>query len=321
MIALYNACKMLAAGGGLYFFLPHAFLNVATHRKIREYILGMPYAISIKLLGNAFKGVLSESVLLHIETQCKTSDILVEDALGSTYQLRRTTVTGNDFIIPATIRNVDDELLSKIYSRQYQTLAQDTVFALGIVTGNNSKYIINKKGRNLEPVYRGRDIQKYIFNDPECFIDFEPGLYQQVAPVEYYRQNKIAYRFICDRIICVYDTDNSLFLNSANIFISNAYPMETVICLFNSAIYTYIFKKKYNSRKVLKSHLQSLPLPLFSNDAHRAFSAFHREIVTHSAQNIQEIQTEIDNIICKYFSISGKEYNYIQGFVNRKTDR
>jgi type I restriction-modification system DNA methylase subunit len=320
-IALYNACKMLTAGGSLYFFLPHAFLNVATHRKIREYMLGMPNTISIKLLGNAFKGVLSESILLHIETRYKTSDILVEDTQGSIYQLRRSTVTGGDFIIPATIQNDDDELLSKIYSAQYQTLTQDAIFALGIVTGNNNKYIANIKGRGFEPVYRGKDIQKYIFNDPECFIYFEPELYQQVAPIEYYRQNKIAYRFICDKIICIYDTDNSLLLNSANVFISSVYPMETIVCLFNSVIYTYIFQKKYHSRKVLKSYLQSLPLPLFSGDTHRAFSAFHHKIVMQPAQNIQELQNEIDNAICKYFSISSKEYSYIQGAVNGKADR
>ncbi len=320
-IALYNACKMLAAGGSLYFFLPHAFLNVATHRKIREYILGMPNTISIKLLSNAFKGVLSESILLHIKEQRPTNDILVEDAHGSIYQLRRTAVTGNDFIIPATIQNADDELLSKIYSVQYQTLAYNTIFALGIVTGNNNKYIENTKGGNLAPIYRGKDIQKYVFSEPECFIDFNPELYQQVAPVEYYRQNKIVYRFICDKLVCLYDTRNSLILNSANMLISNAYPMETIVCLFNSAIYTYIFQKKYHSRKVLKSHIQSLPLPLFSDDTHSACSIFHHKIVTHSAQDIQEIQNEIDNVICRCFSISDQEYNYIQGVVNGKTNR
>jgi hypothetical protein len=67
--------------------------------------------------------------------------------------------------------------------------------------------------------------------------------------------------------------------------------------------------------------LQSLPLPLFSSDTHRAFSDFYHKIVTHSAQNIHEIQNEIDNAICKYFSISSKEYNYIQGVVNGKIDR
>ncbi|MDR2659406.1 MAG: N-6 DNA methylase [Spirochaetaceae bacterium] len=318
--ALYNACKMLAMSGNLYFFLPHAFLNVASHRKIREYILGMPDVISIKLLGNAFKGVLSESILLHIEAHQNTAGILVEDTQGSIYQLRRGAVTGDDYIIPATIQNADDELLSKIYSAQYQTLAQNAIFALGIVTGNNNKYIVNTQEGNLEPVYRGKDIQKYIFSKPECFIDFKSELYQQTAPLEYYRQKKIVYRFICDRLICLYDTNNSLLLNSANVFISNAYPMETIVCLFNSVIYAYIFQKKYHSRKVLKSHLQSLPLPLFSDDIHRAFSDFYHEIAAHSAQNIREIQKETDNLICKYFLISIKEYYYIQGVVNGKAD-
>jgi type I restriction-modification system DNA methylase subunit len=319
-LALYNAYRTLSTRGGLYFFLPHAFLNVATHRKIRKYLLDMPNAISIKLLGNAFKGVLSESILLHIERQRTTNDILVEDTMGTIYQLRRTVITDNDFIIPATIQNADDELLSKIYSVEYQTLTQDVIFALGIVTGNNNKYIVKTKGGNLEPIYRGKDIQKYVFSEPECFIDFNPELYQQVAPVEYYRQKKIAYRFICDKLICLYDSDNSLLLNSANVFISNVYPMETIICLFNSNIYTYIFQKKYHSRKVLKSHLQSLPLPLLSESAHRKLADYYNEIFRRKGKNIKEIQNEIDIHICKYFSIFSNEYDYIQGVVNGKTD-
>jgi hypothetical protein len=304
----------------LFFFLPHAFLNVAAHRKIREYVLGMPNTVSIKLLGNAFKGVLSESILLHIKIQRKTTDVFVEDMRGSIYQLRRAAITGVDFIIPATIQNADDELLSKIYTAQYQTLTQNAVFALGIVTGNNSKYIAHSKDRNFEPVYRGKDIQKYFFSAPDCFIHFKPELYQQVAPLEYYRQKKIVYRFICDKLVCLYDRDNSLLLNSANVFISNVYPMETIVCLFNSPIYSYIYQKKYHSRKVLKSHLQSLPLPLFYDDTHRTFSVLHHEITSHPAQKTLEIQHEIDALICKWFSISDKEYNYIKGVVYGKID-
>jgi tRNA1(Val) A37 N6-methylase TrmN6 len=327
-IALYNASRKLAGAGNLYFILPHAFLNVAAHRKIREYILDMPNTVSIKLLGKAFKGVLSESILLHIKTQGKIPDIqnslkletpiLVEDMRGSVYALRRTAITKGDFIIPVTMQNTDDELLSKIYSVQYQTLAQNAVFALGIITGNNGKYIANTKNGNLEPLYRGKDIQKYAFGEPECFIDFKPELYQQVAPVEYYRQKKIIYRFICDKLVCLYDDDNSLPLNSANVFISAVYPMETIVCLFNSPVYSYIYQKKYHSRKVLKSHLQSLPLPVFPGGTHRAFSVFHRKIKSLPAKKTPEIQNEIDALVCKWFSISDKEYNYIKGTVNGK---
>jgi hypothetical protein len=191
-------------------------------------------------------------------------------------------------------------------------LADNAVFALGIVTGNNGKYIVNTKNGNVEPIYRGKDIQAYIFSEPECFIDFKPELYQQVAPVGYYRQKKIVYRFISDKLVCLYDTGSALLLNSANIVISTVYPMETIVCLFNSPIYSYIYQKKYHSRKVLKSHLQSLPLPLFSEQTHRLFSGFHHEITTHPISKALEMQKEIDKYICKWFSISDKEYNYIE---------
>jgi len=62
---------MLKKNGELFFFLPHSFLNVATHRNIRNYVFTGNNKIVIKLLGNAFKGVLSESVLiLHTEGYC-----------------------------------------------------------------------------------------------------------------------------------------------------------------------------------------------------------------------------------------------------------
>lgn len=44
--------------------------------------------------------------------------------------------------------------------------------------------------------------------------------------MEHYRSRKIIYKFISDKIICVLDEKQHLVLNSANIIISNRYPME-----------------------------------------------------------------------------------------------
>jgi type I restriction-modification system DNA methylase subunit len=239
-ISLYNSIRKLNRHGNLFFFLPHSFLNVVAHRNIRNFVFNKNNKIFIKLLGNAFKGVLSESILIHLKKSSDECNITIQNKAGNICQLPLKNIIPPDYIVSATSNEQDTFLLEKIYSTEHINLQNDTVFALGIVTGNNKKYLLDKKSENVEAVFRGKDIEKYKLLEPEYFIKFQPELYQQIAPIEYYRQKKIIYRFICDKLVCVLDNNNALLLNSANLFISKKYPMDTIVSLFNSDIYTYI---------------------------------------------------------------------------------
>ena len=203
--------------------------------------------------------------------------------------------------------------MEKIFKTDHITLQSDTVFALGLVTGNNKKYLLNKKMEKAEAIFRGKDIEKYSFFEPEYFIEFQPELYQQIAPIEYYRQKKVAYRFICDKLVCVLDNGNALLLNSANLFISKKYPMEIIVSFFNSDIYTFIFQKKFHSRKVLKYHLQNLPLPILSSNICQYIIESYNKTFVSAHGSIENFQGVIDEIICKSFAIDKNQYDYIKG--------
>jgi hypothetical protein len=265
------------------------------------------------LLGNAFKGVVSENILISIRKSSNENSITIENRTGSAWQLPLKTILPPDFIVSATSNNQDTLLVEKIYNTEHNTLQDGAVFALGIVTGNNKKHLLDKKNKTAEAIYRGKDIEKYKFLAPAYFIEFQPELYQQTAPVEYYRQKKIAYRFICDKLVCALDNNNVLLLNSANLFIPKKYPMETIVSFFNSDIYTFIFKKKFHSKKVLKSHLQHLPLPVLSSGIHRHIYNLYKNTFENTICAIDDFQNEIDEIICKSFSINKDQYNYIKG--------
>jgi type I restriction-modification system DNA methylase subunit len=312
-ISLFNALKMLKKDGELFFFLPHSFLNVSAHKNIRNFIFHADNKIDIKLLGNSFKGVLSESILIHIKKNGRQKNIRIQNKEGETYQIPLKNINPPDYIVSATGNAHDAFLIEKLYNTNHVTLQSGTIFGLGIVTGNNKKHLLSEKTKNAEAIYRGKDMEKYRFLPPEYFIEFHSELYQQVAPVEYYRRKKIVYRFINDSLIFVLDKNNSLLLNSANFIISENYPMETVTAFFNSGIYTFIFRKKFHSKKVLKSHLQNLPLPALSSDAHRYIYALYNRLIDGAGKNIQEFQSEIDKIICKSFSIDKSQYKYIMG--------
>jgi predicted RNA methylase len=311
-ISLFNALKMLKKDGELFFFLPHSFLNVSAHKNIRNCIFHEDNKIDIKLLGNSFKGVLSESILIHIKKSSGQKNIRIQNKGGETYQIPLKNINPPDYIVSATGNAHDAFLIEKIYNTSHVTLQGGTIFGLGIVTGNNQKHLLAEKTENAEAIFRGKDMEKYRFLPPEYFIEFHSELYQQVAPVEYYRRTKIVYRFINDSLVFVLDKNNSLLLNSANFIISKDYPMETITAFFNSDIYTFIFRKKFHSKKVLKSHLQNLPLPVLSSDTHRHIYALYNRLIDGAEKNIREFQSKIDKIICKSFSIDKNQYKYIK---------
>ena len=312
-ISLYNALKMLSENGELYFFLPHSFLNVATHRKIRWYIFNESNKISVKLLGNAFNGVLSESILLHKKRGFVEKNISVQNKNGNMYHIPLPTITPPDYIVSAECTTFDTMIIDKIHNTEHITLTtSDVIFALGIVTGNNKKYLTEEKTGKSEKIFRGKDMCKYGFSEPQYYIEFQSALYQQTAPEEYYRQKKIAYRFISDKLVCVLDKENALLLNSTNLLISRNYPMETIVSFFNSDIYTFIFRKKFHSRKVLKSHLQRLPLPLLPVKTHDSICTLYNETFSGNNRDTTLYQQKIDKIICKAFSINEEEFSYIK---------
>lgn len=314
VIALYNSMNNLSADGQLVFFLPHSFLNVATHKNIRKHLISKGHSVEIKLLGNAFSGVMSESIRLKYFNQEPSDHFSIINKRNDRSKILFKDILQPDYIISATSDNADQIILDKIYASKHTLLKNNCTFALGVVTGNNDKHIRREPAEGLEPIYKGKDIEPFRFLDPQCFIHFTPDSYQQVAPITYYRQPKIVYKFISDKIVCVFDGDNRLTLNSANIFIPNLdYPMKTIVCLFNSKLYTFIYKKKYHSKKVLRSHIESFPLPEFSDNIHQDFTTIHDKIGN------MDIDIQILNaFVYKLFGLNESEIKLIEDTYNGK---
>lgn len=304
-IALYNSLEKLSEKGSLNFFLPESILNVSTHKNIRKFLLDSHRNIEILPLGMAFKGVQSECVLLKL-SEITTTEPQIIVKKDTAYKLNAKNISAPDYFISYNVSENDDNILNKIYSAKSVKLSANTKFALGIVTGNNKKYVHETKATNEEAIFRGKDILPYKLKSPEVFINFTPEVFQQVAPIEMYRSKKIVYKFISDKITCALD-NNSLVLNSANVIISQDYPMEILVCLFNSPIYSFVYQKKFKSKKVLKQHFQDFPLPVLNSDLTKSFYDIYSDIFAGNAN-----QENVDKIICNYFNISDTEYNYIK---------
>lgn len=303
--ALFSSIKKLDDQGFLYFFLPESILNVGTHRNIRKFLINCRRSIEIVPLGKAFEGVQSECILLKLSEK-KSGKIQVRIKNGGSTKIDAATVQPPDYIIPYGASKTDARILKKIYSTPHVKLSGKTKFALGIVTGNNKKYIRLEAQKKDEPVFRGKDILPYKTKEPETFISFFLEKFQQTAPEDLYRSKKIIYRFISKKLVCAID-EGHLILNSANMIIPDGYPMEILVLLFNSPVYSFIYQKKFKSKKVLKKHIQDFPLPVLDEKLTEVFLDSYRKIIDGKIT-----QEDADKAVCMYFGLSDKEYAYIK---------
>ena len=140
-------------------------------------------------------------------------------------------------------------------------------FALGIVTGNNKEYILAEKRDDNEIILKGSDIQRYGMTPSGNYIRFVPESFQQIAPIEMYRaKEKLLYRFISEVPVFTYDDQQTLSLNSCNIVIPeiDGIEMKYVLAILNSSVASYFVTKKFNSIKLLRSHIEQIPIPIVS---------------------------------------------------------
>jgi tRNA1(Val) A37 N6-methylase TrmN6 len=308
-IALKNSIELLKNSGSLVFFLPYSFLNIETHKGIRKYITDQRFELSITLLGNAFKGVMSEAIRIDLIKNSRSEYLSVLSSSGK----NKTTIDYSDiknqnYKINANANSAERDIINKIYAANHGSLKGRTTFGLGIVTGENTKHILNEPTLLSEPIFRGKDIHNFRFGPAECHIELQPKLYQQICDVELFRRPKIAYRFISNKIICAADKKGRLLLNSANMLIPDFdIPIETLACLLNSKLYTFLYRKKFNSKKLLRSHLESFPIPDLSNDQHGKFLSLHDEHI-NGKKNFGEINT----LVYEIFSLNTNEMDTVE---------
>jgi len=302
-IVLFNCLELLAEGGTLTFFLPYSFLNVSTHRNLRKYLAGQKKSLKITLLGNVFPGVMSEAIKLDLLNSSRAEFIEILSSASPPAKIAYDSLKEPDYIIPATASGNDLFLIDKIYRKKHLLLKNNALFGMGIVTGNNRKHLLPEPCAGSEPIYRGQDILPFRFQPPLFHLKFEPSVYQQVAPLQLYRQPKIVYRFISDKLICALDRESRLLLNSANLFIPTLdYPPETIVALFNSRLYTYLYRKMFYAKKVLRSHLERLPLPVLSRAEHTQLKSLYDKLA--AAENCFR---DLDNFVYTLFDLQPEE--------------
>ena len=260
-----KAFKQLKSNGRMVFLLPTSLLRVKNHKDFRSFVLQNTKIDSISMYSERFSGVYTDFFSLSVIKQNPNGvqSYVVYDK-GTQIQLSQH--VHSDITEIETICVEESEILSKIESNGSYNLSK-SIWALGVVTGNNKEKLKKEPKIGYEVIYTGKDIQKYTLKSPTNYILYNRSQLQQCAKDEVYRATeKLVYKFISNTLCFAYDNSSSLFLNSANILIPNIEGMsiKTVLAFLNSDVFSYYYRKKYTDIKVLKSNLVELPFPKIS---------------------------------------------------------
>lgn len=306
---LVKSISLLKPNGMLSFILPESILNIKVHNDIRRIVLSNTSILKIVKLGRAFTNVFTNAVRLDLKKQT-VRDTSTEVIFNISYKVDQKRFLNNpDYIFDIDINNEDNKIIDKVYSKPFHLLKNNAEWALGIVTGDNNKFLQKEYGKGLEAIFKGKEVNKYFLEEPSNFISFEPEKFQQVAPVEKYRaKEKLIYRFISSKLVFAYDFEQKLTLNSANILIPRIenYPIKVVLALFNSSLFQFVYLKKFNTIKVLRGNLEELPITIFPSDVYQKIID-----MVNAVLNRKKDGHEIDLLIMDLFNISQSEQDYI----------
>lgn len=317
-----KSLQMLKQNGLLAFVLPEAVLTVASHLNVRKLLIEHCSFQFVSYLGNVFSGVQCPSIILGATF----------DNLGNTIGCKISTNTNHFTIhtkrhLNATslafdISDNENNCLETISAIPNPTfLAEDNaIFALGIVTGNNKQYITHEPKENFEIILKGSDIQRYDVKKTKNYINFQPDKFQQIASTEVYRApEKLLYRFICEVPVFTYDDKQTLSLNSCNILIPKieGLHIKYILAILNSSVATFFLSKKFRFLKLLRSHLEQLPIPLVDMSIQERIIE-KVDYLLLSKENVKQKYEELDEDIMNLYQLNDTQKEIIKQGVMEK---
>jgi type I restriction-modification system DNA methylase subunit len=315
---IVKSFSQLKNNGTMRFLLPSSILNVKSHKDIREYLLKKTSLTEIKLHPDFFAGVMTQSISLETKKEQKKNAVLILSDENKNYEIEKTKLNQENYFVISPIDNIDQEIIDLVCSKKKYDLS-DSIWALGIVTGDNKGTLFDEQKNGFEPIYTGKEITPFKLKKATKFILYNRNNFQQVAKDEIYRANKkLAYKFISKKLVFSIDNSSSLFLNSANILIPTIPNMSinTVAAFLNSELYQYLYQKMFGEIKILKSSLTALPFVEITAAQDKVISDKVDELLNEKAGDDFSVQEYIYDV----FGLNNYQIKHIKGVLCGNTD-
>ena len=305
-----EAFKFLNKNGIQHFLLPSSLMKIKVHGDFRRFVTHETRMETLKCYRERFKGVFTDFLSLKVSRKpIFGSQNYVVYGANNEVSRKEFKPLEDDFCAIPMLNDRDEAIIGKVERLRHDDLSHSQ-WALGIITGNNAKVLKDRPRKGLEPIYTGKDIGKYSLKKASRYIKYNRVDFQQCAKDEFYRaKEKLVYKFVSGHLCFTYDDKQRLFLNSANILIPEVDGMstKTVLAFLNSALFNFLYTKRFNDLKILKGNLSTLPFPKISAEQNQQLSA----LVDRALGGDISAEDEINALVFSLYELDQAEIRMI----------
>lgn len=317
-----KAIEELSENGKVGFLIPEAYLNIKAHSNSRKNVLENCLINEISLWGDQFEKVYAPAISLSLtmnqnykkhhenivdicdekNREENTRTLIPQHHYYNTYQ--------NIFNVNYSQKAVN--IINKIENQNCFYLKDNAKFFLGIVTGNNPKFISKEKNEDTpDPIIIGKDVKPYSINFSGNYFKYDSKVLQQTAPKELYeKKDKIIYKFIGKKLSFAIERDGYYTLNNVNGFITDDRLIDknALVGILNSQVLQYYYEKNFFTLKVLRNNLESLPLIDLNKDSEKKISELSKMAMnTDLLCDRKKYTDNIDDILLYEYNLKDKE--------------
>ncbi len=344
-VFINRSLKLIKDGGHLGMIVPKMLSFTDSWDKIRHKILSEYKILYVIDCGKAFKGVLLEQIIfiLKKEKPSNNDKITIGELDNHTIKETAKVLQKNCSLenrIPLEPNPIAYEIKSKmeVENKRLGDIA-DITLGLGI---QGKDFFFNEPRKGSEKVLRGDDIQRYTIRGCKFYDPNSKELQEYKKTIDRFKTPHIvAQRIVAHiqdhiKITAAFDEEGLFSFNTVtNIFVNDkAYSNEFVLALLNSNVvqyytYKFIYSNAIRSMDFYKAYAQNIPLPKNNLSAQEKVSKLTRKLISHINtyskakekqtdsfneldKAIQEIQTEINEIIYSMYHITEEEKKVIE---------
>lgn len=322
-----RAFDFLKDNGKLGYLIPEAYLKIKVHQLSRLQILNRAKILLLGISGDVFQKVYAPCLVMIFQkekdkTAREKNEINIENGVFNGHIEHRIIIQKNFEKSTENIFNINqigetEEILNHILAQKNYYLKDNALFILGVVTGNNKKYLMQeKKDNRYSPIIVGKDISKYRINLITNYFIYDKNILQQIAPKEYYAvPEKIIYKFIGEKLAFAYDDQQNFTLNNANAFVPKIEKLKTkyILALLNSKLIQFFYSKSFFTVRVLRGNLEKLPLVYAEPEQQDKLIKLVDQIMSAPDDiRLKSILEKIDNEVYDFYNINEKWKKYIE---------
>ena len=344
-VFINRSLKLIKDGGYLGMILPKMLSFTESWDKIRHKILNKYKILYVIDCGKAFKGVLLEQIIFILKKEKPSNNNKITVGKLDSHIIKETAKVlqkncSLDNRIPLEPNPIAYEIKSKmeLENKRLGDIA-DITLGLGI---QGKDLFFDKPRKSSEKVLRGDDIQRYTIRGCKFYDPNSKEIQEYKKTIDHFKTPHIVIQRIVAhikdhiKITAAFDEEGLLSFNTVtNIFVKDKmYSNEFILALLNSNVvqyytYKFIYSNAIRSMDFYKAYAKNIPLPKSDISTQEKVSKLTRKLInniniyskskekqTDSVnkldKTIQEIQTEINEIIYKMYHITEEEKKVIE---------